>query len=366
MRILMLVSHPNIRGPLPKHSPELINALRNLGCDLTTEHWGRYRDDESFFDKIVGRTRDIVRIRRAFARERFDVLVITTAHDWATLCRDISLLVIAQRLCPRIVLMFHGSSVDRLVAPGSGLFKAASKWLLRLSDAALVLSSEEQRQWQQFYPAGRFYVVSNPFVLKESRTGATPARLWNVSSKVPVLLFVGRLIREKGIFDLLEALAILKKRVDCHLLVVGDGPQAPQVREHVQGLGLADCVTLTGYIEGEHLAAAYQTADVFALPTYHSEGFPTVVTEAMSVRLPVVTTPIRGAADHLQEGIHALFVPPRAPGALAEAIVRLLADPDLRERMGRANREKVKDFTPEKVGRQYLDVLQEVLGSEAG
>lgn len=360
MRILMLVSHPNIRGPIPKHSPLLVEALRALGCEVITAPWGRHSGQEALLERIVGRAQDIARIRRTLTCERFDVMVVKTSHDWAALSRDIPLLLVTRRLCPRIVIQFHGGFSDRLVVPGYGLFKAASAWLLRLSDAALVLSSQEQRQWQQFYPTGRFYTVANPF----QPADVTPGELlWALPKEEPVLLFVGRLIEAKGIFDLLNAMPRVLERTACHLVVAGDGADAQRVRECVERLGLSDHVTLTGYLLGGQLAMVYQVGDIFVLPTYYAEGFPTVIAEAMSAGLPIVTTRIRGAADHLREGVNALFVPLRDPEALARALARLLSDPSLREKMAQANQEKVKDFAPEIVTRHYLDVLEEVVGA---
>ncbi len=358
MRILMLVSHVNIQGPIPKITPLLVAALRALGCEVATEPWGRHSDHESLFEKIIGRARDIGRIWRALRHERFDVMVVQTSHDWRTVSRDIPLLLVTRRLCPRIVIEFHGSRSDWLIAPGHRMFKATSAWLLRLSNAALLLSSEEQHELQQFYPTGRFYVVSNPFQPTDTIPGELP---WAVPKSKPVLLFVGRLIEAKGIFDLLNAMPHVLGRTVCHLVVAGDGADAQRGREWVEKLGLTDHVTLTGYLVGEQLVAAYQMGDVFVLPTYWKEGFPTVITEAMNAGLAIVTTRIRGVGDHLQEGVNALFVPPRDPVVLADTLVQLLADPGLRTQISRANREKVQDFAPEKVGRHYLDVLEQVM-----
>jgi glycosyltransferase involved in cell wall biosynthesis len=314
--------------------------------------------------KITGRVQDIGRIRHTLVHQVFDVMVVTTSHDWRAISRDIPLLLVARRLCPRIVIQFHGSRSDRLIAPGHCVFKATSAWLLRLSDATLLISSEEQRQWQQFCQGGRFYVVSNPFQPADDLLSATGKPPWVLLHDKPVLLFVGRLMEAKGIFDLLNAMPRVLKRTGCHLVVVGGGADAQRVRECVEKLGLSNHVTLTGYLVGEQLAAAYQRGDVFVLPTYWKEGFPTVIAEAMSAGLPIVTTRMRGVADHLQEGVNALFVPPRDPTVLADTLVRLLANPVLRAQMSRTNREKVKDFAPEKVGRHYLDVLEQVVQRE--
>lgn len=362
MRILMLSMYPNIKGPIPKITPHLVSTLRSLGCTVVTEPWGRHHDIESLGSKIVGRAQDIVRIRRTLCREVFGVMVIHTSHDWATLSRDILLLLVARRLCRRIVLHFHGSEPGRLLQAGTIAFKRASALLLHLSDAALVLSSEEQRQWERFYPAGKFFVVNNPFVPATIDTATAPMRPWNLPPRVAVLLFVGRLISGKGIFDLLEAVARLKERLPCHLLVVGDGAGAPQVKNEIVRLELTHFVTLTGYLTGDELVEAYQVSDVFILPTYLTEGFPTVIAEAMGAGLPIVTTRIRGAADHLREGVNALFVSPRDPVTLSKTLRRLLTDPTLRAKMVQANREKVKEFAPQVVGQQYFDVLEHIVG----
>lgn len=361
MRILMLSPGPGIRGPLPKHTPVLVAALRELGCDVATMSWGRRSDREGAVTKIGGRVQDIIHIRRRLRENPVDVLVVKTAHDWRTLGRDVPLLVATRRLSRTIVLQFHGSFSDRLVSPGRRLFKAASAQLMRLTDAALLLSSEELSQWRQFFPAGRFYLVANPYV--PTRTSRPDPVTWQraLPDDRPILLYVGKLIDTKGIFDLLRAMPLILEWIPCHLLVAGDGPQAREVHEQVARLGLADHVTLVGYLRGGQLEAAYRMARALVLPTYWAEGFPTVITEAMDWGLPIVTTRIRGAADYLEEGVNALFVPPRDPGAIADAAERLLSDPSLCAKMAHANQEKVQEFAPEKVARQYLKALEETV-----
>src|SRR3954447_5939655 len=131
--------------------------------------------------------------------------------------RDIPLLIAVRRRVPRIVLQFHGGRSDILVGPGRFGFKAASWLLLRLSDGLLLLSSEEARETRRFYPRGMFYTVSNPYspnggVEREER------------STKPTLLYASRIVPEKGIFDLLEAVALLRRKAPLRLLVAGGGP----------------------------------------------------------------------------------------------------------------------------------------------
>jgi glycosyltransferase involved in cell wall biosynthesis len=144
--------------------------------------------------------------------------------------------------------------------------------------------------------------------------------------------------------------------------VVGDGPLASEVLAEVRTLGIEDRVVMLGYLQGPAMEATYAAATVFVLPTWWIEGFPTVIAEAMHAGLPIVTTAMRGMADHLEHETNALFVPPRDPMALAGALLRLLTDHRLRTTMGAANREALGRFSPAIVGREYLAVLQSVAG----
>ena len=359
----MLVPHPGIKGPIPKITPLLVEALRKEGCEVVTHGWGRHQDTETLKQKAAGRLKDIANIRKILLKERPAILFVHTSHDWATLSRDIPLLLFTRHLCRAVILQMHGSQPNLLVTAGNGLFKLVTNWLMRLSDAVLVLSYEEQRQWQQFYPTGKFYVVSNPFVPPATEISTAFDPHCNIPLGKPVLLFAGRLIREKGIFELLEAMTIVKARIPCHLIIAGDGPLEQQVRQRIADLDLEDCVTLAGYLTGGQLSSVYHQANIFVLPTYFYEGFPTVISEAMNIGLPIITTRLRGVADHLEDGTHAIFVLPKNPPAVADAVVRLLDDKALREKMGRANREKVLEFAPDRVGRQYSDVLEDVVGT---
>jgi glycosyltransferase involved in cell wall biosynthesis len=286
-------------------------------------------------------------------------MIVKTSHDRATLTRDIILLLTTRRRCRSAVLQFHGSQSSRLLQPGSRLFKVATALLLRLADAAMVLSTEELREWQHFWPHGRFYVVKNPVL---AASDAAPAPRSRVKRSEPTILFVGRLMSEKGVFDLLDAVADVAARRPCRLLVVGNGPDASRLSERAQVLALEDRLSFRGYLEGDSLAAAYEEADVLALPTYWDEGFPTVLGEAMAAGLPIVTTRSRGAADYLREREHALFVPAQDPPALAAALLELLDDSALRLRMSRANRQRVKIFSTDVVASEYLSVLHDVVG----
>jgi glycosyltransferase involved in cell wall biosynthesis len=355
MRIFMLVQSQNVRGPIPKVTPHLAAVLRSLGCIVVTQAWGRRSDDERLVVKATQRLRDVVSVRRALHGKEFDVAVIQTAHDWRTLARDIVVVLVIRRRCRPVILQLHGSEASTLVEPGHRAFKLATAALLQLVDGVMVLSTEEQRQWRTFRPHPPVVTVKNPFV---GNAGSGREAVEASSAKADRVLFVGRLLEAKGILDLVEAFAAVVDQARCELVIVGRGEHEPQVRDEISRLGIEEHVRMKGYLTGAGLHREYEEATVLVLPTSWSEGFPTVLAEAMDAGLAIVTTRIRGAADHLVEGTHALFVEPHDVKAIASAILKVLCDHELRERMGSANRERVRIFDPEVVGAEYLQVLR--------
>jgi len=125
------------------------------------------------------------------------------------------------------------------------------------------------------------------------------------------------------------------------LIIVGDGPQEPPLRKQIDELRLADRVQLAG--RHDDVLPWLQAFDVFVLPSTANEGVPQALMQALACELPVVTTSAGGISELAREGENALIVPTENPGALADAIERLLQDPVLCKRLGAAGRRAVEE-----------------------
>lgn len=156
------------------------------------------------------------------------------------------------------------------------------------------------------------------------------------------ILFVGRLIEAKGIFDLLEAVATLERNV--HLRIVGAGPAEEAVRRQAREFGIDDDVVIEGEVPHEELPAYYTAADVFCLPT-HVDSFAMVNLEAMGCGAPVVTTDLDGIKTYLTPDENGVAVLPENPDALAAALADLLSDPVRRRELGRNARAQARKFS---------------------
>ena len=134
----------------------------------------------------------------------------------------------------------------------------------------------------------------------EAATAGAPVRL----------LFVGRLVPEKGVLVLLRALATLRQgEVQIETVLVGDGPYRDELERAARRLGVAEQLTFTGALTGARVAPLYREADVFCLPSF-AEGLPVVLMEAMANELPVVTSRIAGIAELVDDGANGVLLPP--------------------------------------------------------
>jgi glycosyltransferase involved in cell wall biosynthesis len=345
----MAILHPAAQGPLPKIAPLLIRALEDAGWSVRTTFWGGRRSDEALVEKVLVRSGELALALGRLLVRREAVLFVNSSHSWKGFVRDMPLLLAARCSGHGTVVLWHGSEPDRVARRPYSAVGLASALLVRCADTVLVLSQREMSFWGPTLSHGHFFRVVNPYAPR----GVWPEKAPGVP---PTILFVGRVIRAKGVFELLEAFAALSGVRDCRLVIAGDGPEAPAVRSWIDERGLGSRVVLKGYLDDAGLAQCYADADVFVLPSY-SEGFPTVVSEAMDAGLPIVTTRCGGMADHLEEGVNGLFVRVGDAGELETALGHLLDHPAARAAMGAANRLRVKEFAPGKVVDGYVRAL---------
>jgi glycosyltransferase involved in cell wall biosynthesis len=154
----------------------------------------------------------------------------------------------------------------------------------------------------------------------------------------PLIGFVGRLTRDKGVPELIEAFAaILKAEPESHLLLVGwfDASADALSLALQTSIESHPRIHVTGYVIDT--APYYRAMDLLVLPSWR-EGFPNVVLEAGATGIPVVTTECTGARDSVVPEVTGLLIPPGYPEAIAESVIKLLHDPARRHRMGQAAR----------------------------
>lgn len=347
IRIALLAPPADAVGPMGEIAANLAEGLRLLGCRVEIAPWGSsVAESGAMAKRLRQRAQDAFAFRRRVTKERFDVVLLNTGHDWLTLGRDILLtLVSAER--PPMAILVHGTSA-RLRLRRSA-FVLASRILARLSEMILVLSAEEYLFWASAAPSARVEIVRNPYVRKAA------GEFKRISVEMPLkLLFVGRLVKAKGLSAVLDAMSLLATE-EVSLWVAGDGPERRSLESVAKTRGLD--VSFFGQLRSADLWELYRRADVFVLPTKHDEGFPTVIAEALDFGLPIIATRARGMADILCQDLNAILIDADDVQALAGSIERLAAEPTMRAKMSTANQRLAEEFSPQVVAATYRALL---------
>jgi hypothetical protein len=164
IKILFLTLNPDLQGPIPKLAPMLIAQLEKAGFQVTRSSWGRHSDRETVLQKIFSRFADIGAMVKKLVTLKPAILYIDTTLDEVALIRDFPLMVAASGFSVKKVIKIHGSKTSLLIEPGHWIYKAITRFIIRRSDAILILSHEGLQKWQSFEPRGNYYRVDNPYI----------------------------------------------------------------------------------------------------------------------------------------------------------------------------------------------------------
>lgn len=182
---------------------------------------------------------------------------------------------------------------------------------------------------------------------------------WGIPCDVPLVGTVTRLSPQKGPLDFVRAAAAIAQAVpEAWFMMVGDGPLCDEVKALAAQLGVADRLVLTGL--RRDIPELMAAMDIFVLSSLW-EGLPRVLPQAMASGLPIGATAIDGSAEAIEEGVNGLLTPPGEPQRLAEAVIRLLRDPELARRMGAAGRVRAVEFDVRTMVAQIAGLYQELL-----
>jgi glycosyltransferase involved in cell wall biosynthesis len=171
----------------------------------------------------------------------------------------------------------------------------------------------------------------------------------------PVLLSVGRLVPQKGFDILLKAFSRIVNKREARLIILGEGPEEELLSKLAEGLKITEKVSFLGFQNNPFKFIS--KADVFVLSS-HYEGLPMVMLEAMACGTPIVSTDCKyGPMEILKNGQYGLLVPVGDADALSRTISDLLENRVLRERVSRSGKERIKDFSSDRIIKQYEDMI---------
>ncbi|OGF15030.1 MAG: hypothetical protein A2509_04090 [Candidatus Edwardsbacteria bacterium RIFOXYD12_FULL_50_11] len=352
VKILFGILGPEVHGGISQVSPYLESCLRDK-VTIKTFIFGRRSNSERVFDKCIGRFADLIRLTIDVHGLLPDIIHHNTSFDRKSIIRDAPLVFILKRAGIPLLLMIHGSHRESF-GKMSSIMRSLRDYVLKNCACIGTLSEAEKNDFCDYWPdlKGKVRVLKNiikpEFYQAVRRERATPK-----------ILFVSRFIRKKGVFDLAKAAPkVLAEFPDAEFLFVGSGPAGGEFDSLVEVNGLGGNIRHLEHIDNLAIIEHYKDSWCLVFPTHYPEGMPMVVAEAMAAGCPVVTTRTRFSLSYMEEEKNCIYVAEGDPESIADGIIRLLKDDNLRMSISRNNRVLAERFTADKVVDEFMNIYK--------
>jgi glycosyltransferase involved in cell wall biosynthesis len=168
------------------------------------------------------------------------------------------------------------------------------------------------------------------------------------------------MIKEKGIFDIVDAFAEFSRQHKATLIMVGDGEEFTKLKAIIEKRNIKGRIILPGWLSEDEVACFTANSDILIFPTYFPEGFPMALFNAAGAGLSIITTPTRAALDYLKEPDNCLWVEPKNPVSVASALEKLYDSPRLMNEMSQNNRQLSNLFSQHQIARELSSMLESV------
>lgn len=280
---------------------------------------------------------DVIRLAWKCLNTSVDCVHLNPSLNAKSLLRDGLFLITLSIMNVKTVVFFHGWGVKEAeVIKNDPFLRRLFKWVFGKATVIIVLASTFRKFLVEMgFDSNRIRVFSTMFEGKYFQN-VVPAPRQNGRT----ILFLSRFVRAKGIYEVVEAFALIANKFqDVRLILAGDGPEQGNIRNRIEELGLSNRVSLPGYLRGYEKTRVLMAADLFVFPTYYGEGCPLSLLEAMAAGTAVITTSVGGIPDVFADGRNGILLKQVDAVSVAGAIEKLLNDNQLLTMAKEANKQ---------------------------
>lgn len=314
IKVLMLGNHSSVKGGITS----VIEQLRGYDwneCEVEMKFIPTYIETNNIM-KISYFLVAYMRIIFCFITFRPDVVHIHMSYK-GSFRRKYLIFKLCRKFNIRNIIHLHGSEFEKWFYGTDEYTRRRIKELLRESDAFIVLGNEWNHAIRKMEPTTKTVVVSNTVHMPDYRIK------WN-KDRVQIL-FLGVLIKRKGVADLIEAIKLISdqnKIGNMKFVIAGSGHQEAELKERCKIYGLDPYVTFTGWVSGREKEKLLKESQLLVLPSYN-EGLPISILEAMSYGLPVIATNVGDISSAVVDKRNGYLIQPGDYKKLAECIIAI-------------------------------------------
>lgn len=331
-------------------SPELREVY-----DLCLFNTTRYKDG-SVLTNLVVFVQSFMRYAAALLRRRVDLAHIHTSYGRSFL-RKVFFLALTSAFRVKSVLHFHTGRFEEYFVHGPWLRRKVLDLLLRRTDGIVVLCQQWKNELGK-YDSGKVRVIHNPVPFE---LDGIPEKKDRADHHGVSILFLGFMVKTKGIYDIIDlAERLQKERLEALIALGGKGEEEGLFLRKVRAKNLNN-IEFLGWVDDSRRLTLLRDSDIFLLPSYY-EGNNSSILEAMAYGLPVVTTGVGGTPELVREAENGFLLEPGDTVGTFERIKWLILHPEERVRMGRQGRSLAVNFRREAIAREWSELYRDLLG----
>jgi glycosyltransferase involved in cell wall biosynthesis len=359
LRVVVLGPSLTAVSGVSTHVNMLLGSSLSESFELLHFRVGSEGRKERVFGKVGRFLLSPLQFAAFLVRSRIDIVHLNTSLDMKAYWRDLNYLVVAKLLRRRVVNQVHGGPNPADFFPRSALLTWVLRQFLVRSDAVTVLSRQELHAYQVFDRRIKIHLVPNAI----DPTGLIDEPRSDNRDQPLRLVYVGRILETKGIFEILAALRLLREQGRRFIFqVAGSGRDEDRLGAVVQESGLTDCARLLGPVFGAPKNRLWLESDAFLFPTRHTEGLPYTLLEAMAAGCVPVVSPVAAIPDVVQSEVNGFLVAASDPSQLAAVVARLDDDRALVARVAKAGRLRVREsYTTARLAADFAAIYRGVV-----
>jgi len=366
MKHKILIHSPDLSTPGGKQT--YFTSLRDyFQSDVEFFFYGARGKKESFLKVPFRLLKDYWEFYRLLKKNNYDLVHLNPSLNLKSFFRDSIFALICIMVKVKMVVFWHGwqwGFEKKVVRKILFWFKMT----YGKANSMIILGkefSDHLKTYDYKKPIHQVTTVADPmFFRSENKFDNHP--LDTSSDKILSVLFLSRIERVKGIYEALDSIEMLRKdHPNIELRIAGTGGELEAVTEYIAKKNIQG-VKLLGWITGESKVKAFMESDVYLLPSYHGEGLPCSILEAMATGLPVLSTDVGGIKDFFEDKKMGYLIKMKDPADITEKIKLLINDREKIKSMGIYNIGYAqKRFTPEQVSANLEHIYSETIANTA-
>lgn len=265
--------------------------------------------------KILFFIKAYIKLKQLIRKNKFDIIHIHMSYK-GSFYRKYYVSKVCKKHNKKVIIHLHGSEFKNFYKKGDEKRKKQIKELFSSVDTTIVLGKDWEQFISQIAPDANITIINNAISL--------PAFEKKVSNNQRIFLFLGALIKRKGVIDLLTAAKNMREKgfINFKILIAGSGEEENFLKEFVKKNQMMGCIKFLGWITNDQKPDLFRNADVLVLPSYN-EGLPVAILEAMSYGLPIISTNVGSIAEAVCENENGFLFNPGDVDSLERALITM-------------------------------------------